>query len=311
MNKKDNTEPMLDKMVLVANLYYKSKLSQQDIAGRLNISRPWVSKLLSRAEELGIVKIEIHSPSSGNSNLEKQLEQKYGISHAGVVPASDDSRDQAAAAAATYFVSQIQPEDVIGIGWGDAVSRFIQQLFPMQLPGTQVIPMAGSFGTSATTLPNYIAMQLADRLGGSSLPLHVPAFCSTAEEYDALNGNQRTRDILAAVNHADIAVFGIGSFTSSFLLRHKILSLEEQKTLTGAGAIGDVTLHFINRHGAPVDCDLSRRIIRADLPTVRSHARTVIGIAQGAEKFAVIKAALIGGLVDAFFTDETTAAALL
>ena len=52
MNKKDNTELMLDKMVLVANLYYRSKLSQQDIAQKLNISRPWVSKLLSRAEEL-------------------------------------------------------------------------------------------------------------------------------------------------------------------------------------------------------------------------------------------------------------------
>ena len=48
MNKKDNTELMLDKMVLVANLYYRSKLSQQDIAQKLNISRPWVSKLPGR-----------------------------------------------------------------------------------------------------------------------------------------------------------------------------------------------------------------------------------------------------------------------
>lgn len=57
MKKKENADTMLDKIVLVANLYYKNKLSQQEIAKKLNISRPWVSKLLSRAEDLGIVKI--------------------------------------------------------------------------------------------------------------------------------------------------------------------------------------------------------------------------------------------------------------
>lgn len=311
MNKKDNAEPMLDKIVLVANLYYKSKLSQQDIAGKLDISRPWVSRLLSRAEELGIVKIEIQSPSSGCPALEEHLKERYGISHAGVVPASDCSRDQAAAAAATYFVSQLQPDDVIGIGWGDAVSRFLRQLFPLHLPDTRVVPMAGSFGTSSETLPNYIAMQLAERLGGTSLPLHVPAFCSTREEYQALIENEQTRKILSVINHADIAIFGIGSFTSSFLFRHHVLSGEEEQELIRAGAIGDLSLHFIDRQGAPADCSLCRRIIHADLPEIRKYARTVIGIAQGNEKLEVIKAALDGRLIDALFTDEITAAALL
>ena len=61
MKKKENADNMLDKIVLVATLYYKNKLSQQEIAKKLSISRPWVSKLLSRAEDLGIVKIETAS----------------------------------------------------------------------------------------------------------------------------------------------------------------------------------------------------------------------------------------------------------
>ena len=44
---------------------------------------------------------------------------------------------------------------------------------------------------------------------------------------------------------------------------------------------------------------------------VRKNARTVIGIAEGANKIEVIKAALYNQLIDAFFTDEATAAALL
>ncbi len=82
MKKKENPDNMLDKIVLVATLYYKNKLSQQEIAKKLSISRPWVSKLLSRAEDLGIVKIEINSPVTGNSQLEEALKEKYGLSYA-------------------------------------------------------------------------------------------------------------------------------------------------------------------------------------------------------------------------------------
>ena len=56
MNKKNN-DTMTDRIILVATLYYKEKLSQQEIAKRLGVSRPWISKLLKKAEDLGLVKI--------------------------------------------------------------------------------------------------------------------------------------------------------------------------------------------------------------------------------------------------------------
>ena len=40
MSKRESPDAMLDKMVLAATLYYKEKLSQQEIAKRLNVSRP-------------------------------------------------------------------------------------------------------------------------------------------------------------------------------------------------------------------------------------------------------------------------------
>ena len=72
MNKNEHPDLMYDKIVLVANLYYKNNLSQREIANRLNISRPWVSKLLSRAGDVGIVKIKIDSPNSGIPHLEEK-----------------------------------------------------------------------------------------------------------------------------------------------------------------------------------------------------------------------------------------------
>ena len=56
MAKKETDDLMYNKILLAANLYYKNHFSQQEIAKRLNVSRPWVSKLLAKALELGIVK---------------------------------------------------------------------------------------------------------------------------------------------------------------------------------------------------------------------------------------------------------------
>lgn len=69
MNK--NNDNTTERIILVATLYYKEKLSQQEIAQRLGVSRPWISKLLKKAEDMGLVKIEIQSPVFGNEHLEK------------------------------------------------------------------------------------------------------------------------------------------------------------------------------------------------------------------------------------------------
>ena len=309
MSKRESPDAMLDKMVLAATLYYKEKLSQQEIAKRLNVSRPWVSKLLSRAEDLGIVKIEIVSPLSGNSELERNLCEKYGLQHAGVADKKD--RDYVSLAAAQYFVSQLESNDVVGIGWGDAISRFLRELTPLHLPNVHTVPLAGSFGATKETLPNYHAIELARKLGGQPHLLHLPAFCGSQEEYDLLSESQMWNELRHMGEHADLAVVGIGTLFSSFLTRNQVLSEGEQKELAEAGAVGDVILHFLNEEGETVETELTKRLLRVDIAEVKKHARTVIAIAEGLEKLPVIRAALRRGLADSFFTDTETAEALL
>lgn len=309
MSKRESPDAMLDKMVLAATLYYKEKLSQQEIAKRLNVSRPWVSKLLSRAEDLGIVKIEIVSPLSGNSELERNLCEKYGLQHAGVADKKD--RDYVSLAAAQYFVSQLESNDVVGIGWGDAISRFLRELTPLHLPNVHTVPLAGSFGATKETLPNYHAIELARKLGGQPHLLHLPAFCGSQEEYDLLSESQMWNELRHMGEHADLAVVGIGTLFSSFLTRNQVLSEGEQKELAEAGAVGDVILHFLNEEGESVETELTKRLLRVDIAEVKKHARTVIAIAEGLEKLPVIRAALRCGLADSFFTDTETAEALL
>ncbi|MDD4372193.1 MAG: sugar-binding domain-containing protein [Anaerostipes sp.] len=311
MNKQDNIDPMNDKIMLVAKLYYENKLSQQEIANRLNISRPWVSKLLSKAEELGIVQITINSPYSGNPDLERRLKEKYNISHAGVINTTDKSVDNLSLAVVNYFISQIQPDDVIGISWGNAVSRFVNALFPLHFPNTQVVPLAGSFGTTFDTLPNYNSIQLANTIGGKANLLHIPAFCNSQEEYNALISNAQTQEILSLGEHSDLIIVGIGSLASSFMIRNNILSDENIQELKSADALGDIALQFLSSDGKRVETSFTKRLIKADIFKATEHARSVIAVAEGKEKLDIIDVALSLNVIDAFFTDEETALLLL
>ena len=58
----------------IARLYYSERLTQQEIAGRLNISRTKVSRYLDEARKDKIVEIKINLPEEDYSNLEYWVE---------------------------------------------------------------------------------------------------------------------------------------------------------------------------------------------------------------------------------------------
>lgn len=307
----ETNKNQLDRMILAATLYYKEKLSQQEIAKRLGVSRPWVSKLLTKAEELGIVKIEIHSPISGNELYQEQLRILYPDTDIRVIDMTDDGEDYLSLAATNYFVSKIQPNDTVGIGFGNAVTRFVNHMMALKFPDTCTVPLAGSFGTTFEVLPNYNSIKLAEKLGGTANVLHIPAFCSSGDEYNTLIHNEEARKVLNMAVHADIWIVGIGTFSSSFLTQHSIFSSEEQRELQQAGAVGDVILQFMDEEGNPINAPLTERLIHPDIYEARKHSAHIIAIAQGEDKAPIISGVLKRKLVDILFIDTATAKILL
>lgn len=68
------------KMVEIAKMYYEEELTQNEIAKRLGVSRPLLSKMLVDAKEAGIVTIQIHSPFVSNEFLMEEIRK---IRHSG------------------------------------------------------------------------------------------------------------------------------------------------------------------------------------------------------------------------------------
>ena len=73
------------RITLAAEMYYIYDMSQKQIAERLGVSRPWVSKLLKRAKETGIVRIDINSPLAGMPEVEQRIMNKYRINRVTVI----------------------------------------------------------------------------------------------------------------------------------------------------------------------------------------------------------------------------------
>ena len=72
----DEVEPM----VTAAVMYYQAHRSQAQIARHLGVSRSTVSRLLARARQLGIVRIDIVPPTA-DPGLGKDLQERLAPRH--------------------------------------------------------------------------------------------------------------------------------------------------------------------------------------------------------------------------------------
>src|SRR5688500_19883120 len=115
----------------VSSLYYLRDQTQQEIADRLRLSRPTVSRLLQEARDQGIVQITVAPPRGLHIELETRLEERYGLRTVQVVDAepgqsAELQRRQVGSAAAAYLARTIQPGERLGMAWGRTLNGRVQ-----------------------------------------------------------------------------------------------------------------------------------------------------------------------------------------
>ncbi len=310
---KELAPSLMDRIILAAELYYIFHLTQNEIAERLGVSRPWVSKLLRKAEDLGIVRIEVTTYTLGVPEIEQKLIQKYKLKNAKVIKTTPDGPGliQCARAACHYFISILKPTDSIGIAWGNSLATMVDQLIPLSFPEVNVLPLVGGVGKDPALLSNQLAVNLAKSLGAKCSILHVPAIVSGKEEKEIFLNNPMVHTIIEKSQNVDIALFGIGDLRHSTICREGYIGSNEIDELESMGAVGDIALHFIDQEGHLVHHPIIDHIISSNITKTRESARITIGFALGLEKVPAIRAALMGQWLDVMITDLETANMLL
>jgi len=86
-----NADEQLRLMTKVARLYHEHGVRQPEIARRLHVSQPRVSRLLKHAERDGIVRTTVIVPEGVQTAVEEALEERFGLREAVGVETLDDT----------------------------------------------------------------------------------------------------------------------------------------------------------------------------------------------------------------------------
>lgn len=313
-----NTKFDISLMVNVAQMYYIDGMKQDGIANRLRISRSMISMILAEAKELGIVNINIRNPLLNNEELSQEIRASFGLKECVVIPTAiqdaNTLRGLLAQRATEVFNRLLDHQCVVGITWGRTCFEFISSYSPNR--DFREISVAALIGGSNQTA-NYFRLNemvrvFAEKLNGVPAFIHGPALASSIEEKEFYVKSSSMQTILEKWQNLDIVISGIGTLSKyngiereTFIGENEIYIQVEDNN-----AVGDICARYFDIEGTLIKDFFYERIIGIPVEDLR-NAKTVIGLASGAEKSYSIIGALRTGLIDILITDELTAKSFL
>ena len=299
----------------VARLYYTHGLRQTDIAERLQISQSRVSRLLSQAEEANIVRIVVAIPPHVHGDLEEAIENRYGLREVHVIDTVSTEgaaldRDLAYAMASILHDSAPEASTIGFTSWSSTQRQMVRALQPLRSNTRYVVETLGDLGPPS--LQHEAAgstQQFATLTGGEPVFLRTPGVVPTPSIREALlSQDLYARGALEMLNDLDLALVGIGTCEITPPLRSgdNYFTEEQLKEVKRLGAVGQVCLRFLDANGALIPNELDDLVIGITTEQLKSAARRW-AVAGGPQKYAAIRAALLGRWVDTLVTDTGTA----
>jgi DNA-binding transcriptional regulator LsrR (DeoR family) len=305
-------------MTKVARLYYSMHLRQTQIADQLDISQATISRLLKRAQDEQIVRINISTPTGTYSEIEAELEQIYGIKEAVVVDSVENDEQilrDIGAATAYYLEQTIKPNEVIGLSsWSKTLMAMVDAMNPLaKQADVQVVQALGGMGNPAVEHhAAHLVRRLAVLVQGQAVFLPAPGVVVSPEMRNLYMQDPYVAETLEKFKKITLCLVGIGSVEPSDMLASSgnIFSHEELDALRKKGAVGDICMRFFDANGCPIQNGLNERVIGLELEQLRRIKRCV-GVAGGKRKVAAIRGAMRGRYINVLITDIHTARALL
>ncbi|MDM5155313.1 sugar-binding transcriptional regulator [Bacillus sp. DX1.1] len=291
----------------VAWYYYKDHLTQQEIASLLHISRNKVVRLLDKARTEGIVTFHIKGTGLHCLSIERELIKTFHLMDSFIIPTpKEDFPQSLGKAAAQYLESHLQQGDLLGIGWGETISKMLENInfdSSMQL---SIVTLTGGVNHYLPRKPSYL-----NQVQGQLHIIPTPFLASTDDMAHSIHSEPSVKEMLHVASLANTAVVGIGGLShDATILKEEKMTLREMTYIRNQNGVGDILGQFFNAHGDLLQLPHHERLIGTPLSVLR-NMKHVVGVAGGVEKIDAIYGALKGGYIHTLITDEETALSLL
>ncbi|HDR8063457.1 sugar-binding transcriptional regulator [Bacillus thuringiensis] len=291
----------------VAWYYYKDQLTQQEIASLLHISRNKVVRLLDKARSEGIVTFHVKGTGLHCLSIERDLMKKFHLKDAFIIPTPiNNYATSLGKAAAQYLETHLQQGDLLGIGWGETISKMLENIHFESSINISFVTLTGGVNHYLPRKQNYLHYMQGD--------LHIiptPFLASSTEMAQSILSEPSVKDMLHVASLAHTAVVGIGGLSQdATIVKEEKLTLREMTYIRSQNGAGDILGQFYNTNGDLLELSHHNRLIGTPLTILRSM-KHVIGVAGGTQKIDAIYGALKGKFIHTLITDEETALSLL
>ena len=303
-------------LIKVAKLYYYEDKTHQEIADMLGASRVSITRMLQAALAHGIVRIDVVDDDEKEMrSLEHRLEAQFGLKKVLLTKndtANTNLRNIALAKkAARYINLSVQDGDIVGVGWGAAVTGAVEQMTAIKKKNTVVVPVIGGVNEKGNIYHvNEIAQMASEKMDCRHYKLYAPAVVYTRTTREVLMSDDAISSVCGYWSKLDVLVVGIGALkdampeTVTQYLEKNPIGFDE------LGVSGEVCYNFIDAKGGKVSTPMDDYLIHISREEIQKCPLTV-AIAWGDAKVKAIRSALKSGMVDALITHEETASQIL
>src|SRR3984893_7063241 len=297
-------------------LYHHQKLTQQQIADELGLSRPTVVRLLRQALEQGLVTVSLRSDLLRQMELSVEIARRFGLQEVFIVPPSAahseaDIRRAVGEMGALYLESNLRPKQVITIAWGKTLLEVARALHEMPLKGATVVQSLGGLNSGKTFNPYGVASLFGEKLHAPVYQLYVPVLVASKELRDLFMSDPGVQATLAVARLASLCMVSVGKVDhSATVVQTGFLDASTIDQMRVRGAVGDISGRYFDINGKRILGDVDDRIMALSWEDFQS-LKNIVAVVCGLDKKNAILGALRTGLIRRLIIDDQTALALL
>lgn len=299
----------LSLLYTIAKYYYLEDYSQSDIAKILNISRPQISRLLKRARELEIVKIEISMHNNlQDENKSEKIKKYLGLKDILIVENSNDNK-LLYVKSSEYLSALIEKSKKIGIGWNETLYNISIELKYNDSDKQKVFyPLIGNLGNNNNPYLQIttIVDRFAEKFNSKAYFNNYPALI----EKKSINNNdlEKLEEFKKFWSDLDVAIVGLSSIRESY--QSYISDIPKVDKLNIDEIEGIILGSFFMNNGETFNYP-DKYYINSIMLSELKNIKDIVCIVSGVKKIDIIKFAAMKKYFNILITDESTADSII
>lgn len=291
-------------------MYFIEEMTQNDIATQLGVGRVTVVRLLSDARERNEVKFSIQGGLEDCAELARDLERRFGLDEAIVVPVSSAQADATvpiAAATGMYVSDLVQSGQHIGVGWGSTLWESLNYMNDGMVPDVSVVSLLGGITKVKHFNPSEFAWRFSNLFQADCYLMTAPAIVDSATTRKALIDKCGLGEVFERAKELDVLLVSVSDMDPQGTpYRYGFVPDAIRTSMVEHGAVGEILFNYFDAQGEVIKHPINQRIMSVPLATL-AGAKSRIIASGGANKAEALLGALRLMKPTVLITDEHAA----